>query len=168
MRLKIILSKLGKIPGALLKHARTPGQFLLLLNMLFWTILVRTFKPLLSVRRLFNLAAPKRIQHRSYSDDVLRYLTWFDFLHLFGKDKGCLIRTLVLYRYLSYSGVEPKVLIGFDGKSGHAWVELNGEALLETQNSIQRFTPTLFVGAGSAKLTPLAAHSPQTMLPFGD
>src|SRR5262245_48657412 len=50
-------------------------------------------------------------------------------------DRGCLQRSLLLYRVLSRAGADPALVVGFgrmDGRTrGHAWVVVDGEALTE-------------------------------------
>jgi len=55
---------------------------------------------------------------------------------------NCLERSLVLYRFLSRLNAEPELVAGM-GKAGevicHAWVELDGQPLLESPESLKPY-----------------------------
>jgi hypothetical protein len=62
----------------------------------------------------------------------------------------CLVRSLVGYRYLCRAGFKPELRIGLarqDALEGHAWVELDGQAINDHPASIAAFTPVLAIAS---------------------
>jgi hypothetical protein len=71
-------------------------------------------------------------------------------------DRGdCLHGSLALYRVLSAAGSAPRLVIGFrkDGPAiaGHAWVEVDGRAVLETPPEAAGFAAAFEMGEGGAR-----------------
>ncbi len=66
-------------------------------------------------------------------------------------DHDCLQRSLLLYRVLSRAGAEPTLVVGFnrinDQVLGHAWVVVDGHAVIEAETDLLRFTPTFSFGS---------------------
>jgi len=57
---------------------------------------------------------------------------------------NCLDRSLVLYRYLSAAGADPKLMVGMrrgeqDALRGHAWVTVDGEPVEESTEPLEEF-----------------------------
>src|SRR5262249_53865089 len=75
-------------------------------------------------------------------------------------DRDCLHRSLLLYRVLSRAGADPTLVIGFqrtDGQIfGHAWVMVDGQAVIEPEVNGLRFSPAFGFGFEGAPLPPLA------------
>jgi Transglutaminase-like superfamily len=71
-------------------------------------------------------------------------------------DRDCLQRSLLLYRVLSRAGADPTLVVGFrriDGRiRGHAWVVVDGRALLESEPDLAAFSPVLRFGSLGALL----------------
>lgn len=59
-------------------------------------------------------------------------------------DAGCLRRSLLLYGWLRRRGLRPCLQLGVAGRSGpfsaHAWVELEGQRLLDSDAGYRAFT----------------------------
>ena len=72
------------------------------------------------------------------------------------RDRDCLQRSLLLYRVLSRAGAEPTLVVGFQRLDsqiiGHAWVVVDGQAVVEPDADIVRFSATLHFGAQGALL----------------
>jgi hypothetical protein len=66
-------------------------------------------------------------------------------------DRDCLQRSLILYRVLSRAGADPRLVIGFHRADnrvvGHAWVLVDGNAMIEPNADLLKFSPTLVFGA---------------------
>ncbi len=95
---------------------------------------------------------PTRTRGDVQADDVLRYLQWLDAAGVLARTHKCLVRALVCHRFLTLAGVKSTLLIGFDGKQGHSWVEVDGEAILETQWALNHYHPLLAIHPGCRKL----------------
>lgn len=65
-------------------------------------------------------------------------------------DRDCLQRSLLLYRVLSRAGAEPKLVVGFNRMNGrvlgHAWVTVDGHAVIEPESNLRRFSPVFSFG----------------------
>ncbi|HEX6185240.1 MAG TPA: lasso peptide biosynthesis B2 protein [Pyrinomonadaceae bacterium] len=120
-----------------------PGSALLALRMGAWVVAFSLLMRLVPLPRAMRLVAPRRtgrppgdaarVQARlaSLLDSVLAADFWVF-------TPTCWKRAPVLHRYLALSGIETRVLfgvrrdsVGGDALSGHAWLEVGGEPLLE-------------------------------------
>jgi Transglutaminase-like superfamily len=72
-------------------------------------------------------------------------------------DRDCLQRSLLLYRVLSRAGAEPTLVVGFDRINGrvlgHAWVIMDGHAVIERETDLLRFSPTFSFGSRGTLLS---------------
>ena len=68
------------------------------------------------------------------------------------EDDDCVPRSLVLYRELSRLGADPRLCVGFRsteaGVLGHAWVEVDGKVVGETDPRVAGFNKQLTFGDG--------------------
>jgi hypothetical protein len=73
-------------------------------------------------------------------------------------DRDCLQRSLLLYRALSRAGANPMLVVGFDRMNGrifgHAWVVVDGHAVIESESDLLRFSPVVAFGWQGALLSP--------------
>jgi hypothetical protein len=67
---------------------------------------------------------------------------------------NCLERSLLAYRYLSKVGAEPELIVGFSLSGGallgHAWVNVDGEAVYGEAEPLDGFETTICFGRGGA------------------
>jgi hypothetical protein len=79
-----------------------------------------------------------------------------------GSDRGCLQRSLLLYRELSRAGADPTLVVGFRrtdrGLEGHAWVEADGVPVAEPTVREQGFETTCAFGRGGNLVVPGRSH----------
>jgi hypothetical protein len=77
------------------------------------------------------------------------------------RDRDCLQRSLLLYRVLSRAGADPTLVVGFIRRNGrilgHAWVTVDGRAVIDSEPNLIQFTPAL-----AFRRTPL--HKPKLLL----
>jgi hypothetical protein len=75
-------------------------------------------------------------------------------------DRDCLHRSLLLYRVLSRAGADPTLVVGFQQMEGrilgHAWVIVDGQAVIEPEVNVSRFSPALGFGFKGAPLPAVA------------
>jgi hypothetical protein len=67
---------------------------------------------------------------------------------------NCLERSLVLYRYLGWANADPDLVVGMarpDEYLGHVWVTVDGQALLETPETLRGYTEVVRFRAGLAQ-----------------
>jgi len=71
-------------------------------------------------------------------------------------DRDCLQRSLLLYRVLSRAGADPILVVGFyrnaDQVLGHAWVIVDGRAIIDRELDVRLFTPMFCFGRDGALL----------------
>ena len=66
---------------------------------------------------------------------------------------NCLERSLVLYRYLGWANADPDLVVGMarpDEYLGHVWVTVDGQALLETPETLHGYTEVVRFRAARA------------------
>jgi hypothetical protein len=143
MSSKSLPAKLTRGWQALRTNAGTPPRFWLLLRMVLWAIVLRLLRPFVSLQRLVHFAAPGAPGREIEPADAVSCLHLLDYSGLLPKTGLCLPRALVCYRYLALAGLEPTLLIGFDGHLGHAWVELSGQPFLESPATLRPYRPAL-------------------------
>jgi hypothetical protein len=65
-------------------------------------------------------------------------------------DRDCLQRSLLLYRVLSRGGADPTLVVGFHRMNGrvrgHAWVTVDGHAIVESEAELHAFSAALRFG----------------------
>ena len=97
-----------------------------------------------------------RLSERRITAIVLRLS---QFMRL--SDRDCLQRSLLLYRLLSRAGAEPTLVLGFQEREGkivgHAWVLVDGRAIIESEAELLRFSPVLRIGPRGVVLPDLRA-----------
>lgn len=59
---------------------------------------------------------------------------------------------VICHRFLTLADQQPTLLIGFTGNEGHSWVEVEGEAVLESDPTALGYRQVLIVPPGSRKL----------------
>lgn len=79
---------------------------------------------------------------------------------------NCLERSLILYRFLSRAGAEPRLVLGVAHQhgafTGHAWVTVDGNPVIDRGDALEAFAPVLEFGAGGLPLQP---HADELRLP---
>lgn len=144
---------MAELTRQLLKAARLPKRAarlvlgeprgaLLALRMAYWVAAFSLLVKLLPLPRALRLAAPRvrgvRPPNPSNVEDrlarALDSVLAADFLVF---TPTCWKRAPVLHRYLALNGIETRVVFGVrrageDALSGHAWLEADGRAILET------------------------------------
>jgi Transglutaminase-like superfamily len=70
---------------------------------------------------------------------------------------NCLVRSLILYRFLSRANAEPTLVAGMAKPGdfiGHVWVNVDERPLLESTESLQSYVEVLAFGVGGRLLSP--------------
>lgn len=120
---------------------REPLSSLLLLRMAAWVAVTSLLLNLLPFEKAMAIITPLR-RRRPVSDPAevkLKLSRLIDLLlatDFWLYTPTCWKRAPVLYRYLALSGIESRVVFGVRKKEsgaldGHAWLEVDGEPLLE-------------------------------------
>ena len=70
-------------------------------------------------------------------------------------EQRCLVRSLVLYRFLLRAGLAPELQVGFErteaGVRGHAWVCVDGVAVTDSQARLATLTPAMTFAAAASR-----------------
>ena len=71
--------------------------------------------------------------------------------------ENCLVRSLILYRFLTRANAEPTLVAGMAKPGdfiGHVWVNVDDRPLLESPESLQPYVEVLAFGADGRLLPP--------------
>ena len=118
---------------------RRPARAWLMVRMASWVVVLSLLVKLLSLSRALRIVSPEvREQRPAEAIDTLKLSTAIDSVlavdFLMFKP-SCWKRAAVLHRYLALAGVATTIQFGVtkdEGElKGHAWLELNGEPILE-------------------------------------
>jgi hypothetical protein len=121
------------------KLVTRPDEAWLLMRMAWWVVVLSATARCYSLPRALQIVAgdQKRSDEALNRDDLARAIDLLlsaDFLMF---KPICWKRAAVLHRYLSRSGTPTRIIFGVrnesDGKvDGHAWLEADGQPILET------------------------------------
>jgi hypothetical protein len=123
---------------------------------LSYAVLKRVVPTTILARRAWRARRPKMT--RDLEREQRAIATVLRLRRLFGGDRGdCLEAGLLLYGELSRAGADPRLVIGFARDNarviGHAWVEVDGRSVGETDPA-DRFVPAVRFGAFGRPETP--------------
>ncbi|MEO8481884.1 MAG: lasso peptide biosynthesis B2 protein [Acidobacteriota bacterium] len=131
-------------------------------------LIFAVLKRLVPLPRLVRWAwlRPVRIRDRAVEDTALRCTVRLR--NWFGADRGdCLQGSLALYRVLSHTGSNPRLVVGFRRDSsavgGHAWVEVDGACVIEAAPPLRGFVPAFSFGPEGALSLPADATGQQAI-----
>ena len=120
------------------KLVTRPDEAWLLLRMAWWVVVLSATARCYSLPRALQIVAgnPKRSRAAIDRDDLARAIDLLlsaDFLMF---RPVCWKRAAVLHRYLSRNGEPTRIIFGVRNESGevdgHAWLEADGQPILET------------------------------------
>jgi hypothetical protein len=115
-----------------LRHDSTTGRFAIAIRLVGWRLLLPIARRALKLERLVGLTANPRPRPRSVELEGFAVRVAG---RLWRKSEApCLERSLALHRQLGAAGAKPQLVLGIDkDHHGHAWVTLDGQALLEAE-----------------------------------
>jgi hypothetical protein len=115
-----------------------------------WVAVLPAALRLLPVARVARLVEPVRRTSRAHDCDPRRLVALSQRVTALlsrHPEKRCLVRSLVLYRFLLRAGLAPELHVGFEptdtGVRGHAWVRVDGVAVTDSQAQLVGLTPTM-------------------------
>jgi predicted lysophospholipase L1 biosynthesis ABC-type transport system permease subunit len=134
---------------ALQLTTRNPARAWLLARMASWVVVLSVLARLLPLSSALRIVSTG-VRRKSTDVDVdpVQFSTAVDALleaNFFVFKPSCWKRATVLHRYLALAGVATTIRFGVkrDGESelkGHAWLELNGEPILESSPPVYTVT----------------------------
>jgi hypothetical protein len=125
-----------------------PADSLLALRTLGWMCVLPVLKRVVALPRLVQLmwigpsAAGRDREREKRAIDVVARLSR-------ASGGNCLERSLILYRYLSQAGADPCLVVGMTRSNrylGHVWVRVDGNALLETTDTLRAYAEVTAFG----------------------
>ena len=127
------------ISGISRKFLSRPDEALLLCRMAWWVAVLSVTARCYSLPRALQIVAGSENRKHSGStnqDELARAIDLLLSADIFIFKPLCWKRAAVLHRYLSRSGIATRIIFGVrnetGGKvSGHAWLEANGQPILE-------------------------------------
>ena len=122
------------------RMASKPGEAWLLLRMAWWVGVLSATARFYSLPRALQIVAgseSKSSVHGKTQDELARAIDLLLSADVLIFKPICWKRAAVLHRYLSRNGIPTRIIFGVrneaDGKvDGHAWLEANGQPILET------------------------------------
>jgi hypothetical protein len=122
-----------------------PSELWLAVRMLFWAALLPVLKRIMPLPRLVALMTPghRRAPDERRSAVVVTLARW---AYKTGALRdNCLERSLITYRYLPSGDDDSRLVLGVrkgdDGPPGHAWLTLRGEAVHDTEATLENLVP---------------------------
>ncbi len=129
------------------------SNVLLALRMTTWVLGLPLAKRLVPIERLagrmWRDGATERLPQRElFTMRLACRLTRFS-------GSNCLDRSLILYRYLAAAGASPTLVIGISkqGRSGHAWVTVDGVPVADSDALLQRYEGIVAFGPQGRRLS---------------
>ncbi len=121
------------------KTVTKPGEAWLLLRMAWWVVVLSTIARCYSLPRALQIVAGNQTNsslHGKTQDELARAIDLLLSADVLMFKPICWKRAAVLHRYLLRSGIPTRIIFGVrneaDGKfDGHAWLEANGQPILE-------------------------------------
>jgi len=143
-----------------ISHLRALGRLLsspadssLAVKTLGWMCVLPVLKRTLPLRRLVRLMwVSPRDSERDPERDPERERRTIRVVARLSRASGgnCLERSLILYRWLSRAGADPRLVVGMarpDQYLGHVWVTVDGRTLLETSETLRGYEEVTTFGS---------------------
>jgi len=132
---------------------KTPSDIWLIIRMTGWALVLPVLKRLIPLNQLtkFMWSLPKtKFRDPIQEKKIATIIRWL-YIFAFSKEKSCLQRSLILYRFLSLHHADPQMITGMrrgSGKDwkGHAWVVVDGKDFAELNPDVGDFKPLLSFG----------------------
>ena len=130
------------VSGAVRKFTARPGEVWLLCRMAWWVAVLSAAARLYSLPRALQIVAGNSNRKQTAHDatdqkDLARLIDLLLSVDVLMFKPICWKRAAVLHRYLSHNGIPTKIVFGVRTESGgkvagHAWLEANGDPILES------------------------------------
>jgi len=144
-----------------------PSELLLSGRMLVWAGALPLLKRVVPLSRLVTVMAPRhrRAPDAKRTQDVVTLARWMYRTRVLRDN--CLERSLITYRYLP-AGNEGSLLVlgvrkGDDGPPGHAWLIVNGVAVHDSDETLEKLVPVVAFDLNGRRRpapAPLSARPP--------
>ena len=122
-----------------IKYLKRPKDVFLFIKTFFFLIAIRVFLSLIKLPKLLKLLDPKK--RVTPDDSKIEYLlkfTNFILLRLLRSSTPCLLRSILLFRYLRMMSRDIKIVFGVKNENeklkGHAWLIVEGRHFPEAND----------------------------------
>lgn len=119
-------------------------------RMTAWVALLRVAVKVVPVARLVRLIEPRSAAAAPHDRDIGRIVALAKRATAVlsrRPETQCLVRSLVVYRYLLRAGERPELRVGFEqvgtGLRGHAWVEIGGQSVTDDPAAVAGMTTSM-------------------------
>jgi Transglutaminase-like superfamily len=116
-----------------------------------WRVVLPILKRALPLPTLARAMRGRRGLRPEREESVVRLAGWIFGSRPFTGRDNCLERSLVLYRYLSRTNAETRLVVGFrNGEravQGHAWVAVGDRSMGADTDELGAFAPVLSFGS---------------------
>jgi hypothetical protein len=132
-------------------HLRSRRDVWLAVRMCGWRLVLPILKRVLPFPTVVRTMRGRRGPRPEREERVVRLAGWiFGSRRFTGRD-NCLERSLVLYRYLSTTNDDTRLLVGFRDNErvleGHAWVAVGGRSIGAETDELGAFEPAISFGS---------------------
>jgi len=120
-----------------LRYFRRPESIILFLQTFFSLLGLRILLQTMKLPRLLKLIEPKR-RIKADNNRIALIVKFSNFIlhRIFRSPNPCILRSLILFRYLKMMGIDMKIAFGVKEEAsrlrGHAWLIHKGRHFLET------------------------------------
>jgi hypothetical protein len=136
-----------------LQILKSPADIWLMIRMSGWAVMLPVLKRAVPLKNLakFMWASPKVDRRSSIQEQKIATIIRWLYVFAFSKEKSCLQRSLILYRFLSFYHADPQLISGLRREAGmewkgHAWVLVDGKEFAEFNPGVGEFKPILSFG----------------------
>ena len=129
------------------EYLKRPRDILLFIEVFFTLLILKALTDRIKLEKLLNLLEPKRKSNLNL-DKIRQIHTFSNFFiyDLFKVKNPCMLRSLLIYRYMRSMDQDLKIVFGvkedMGGLKGHAWLLYRDKPFLEEDIPSGRFTAT--------------------------
>ena len=140
---------------------KAPSDFWLIIRVSSWALILPVLKRIIPLKPLVRLlwSSSGRLRNHKQELKIAKIVQWI-YVFAYSKEKSCLQRSLLLYRYLSMNNSEPQLITGMKQDAhknwkGHAWVLVDGKPFGDFEANAAEFQPLVAFEKGGTmrKLT---------------
>lgn len=131
----------------LVQILKTPSDFWLILRVSSWALILPLLKRTIPLKTLARVLWNSSERSRNFSQElkIAKIVQWI-YAFAYSKDKSCLQRSLLLYRYLSMNNSGPQLITGMKRDAdktwkGHAWILVDGKPFADFESNASEFQP---------------------------
>ena len=127
-----------------LRHFKQPGNIILFIQVFFFLLALRILLKTMKLQRLLKLLETQRKMAADMDKiELIARFSNFVLNKIFRSSNPCMLRSLLLFRYLNMMGMNMKIAFGVKpegGKlKGHAWLIYKANPFLESEDPTREY-----------------------------